>query len=149
METILAAGATGECVVKLTALARAAGINITQYDTDKPLAAADLETIAGAVSYPVDMVLDLPNGQTIKGRLITQPIWDELIVRAAANTGLAFVPNPTTPAPSPSSSASSQSASPTSSPEPPATGTSEPWAASEPTAPTASGAPGDAGDPVT
>lgn len=100
MDTILAAGAQGECPAQLIALLQAAGYigpldaggaQLDQLDADimvlVALAQADL-----GVSEPEELRVTLADGtsQVIKGELVGQATWDALRVKAAHRTGLSL-----------------------------------------------------------
>lgn len=85
MDTILTYGAVGECVSKLTALARAAGVDVAQ--TDK-LDAQTLDTIVTNLGLGEQVEGITTPDQPYKGRLVDSTVWQELRERAAAYTGL-------------------------------------------------------------
>lgn len=86
MDTILTYGAQGECVSKLTALARAAGIDIGQTDQ---LDTDTLDKIVTGIGLGELLDGTTPSSsQPYKGRLVTQAVWDELRARAATQTDL-------------------------------------------------------------
>lgn len=93
MDTILAYGATGECVVKLTALARAAGIDVAQFTDHQVLDDQAINAILTSLGVGDAGERTLPANAVYKGLLVDQDVWDALRAAAAANTGLA-VPSP-------------------------------------------------------
>lgn len=92
-DTILAAGAQGECPARLIALLQAAGYpGGGDADTLTPeimgsVAAAQQEL---HVAEPDELTLTLSDGtqRVIKGKLVGQATWDALRKRAAERTGL-------------------------------------------------------------
>lgn len=98
MDTILAAGATGERVVRFVALARAAGCPVSDYNAETPLGIADLQVILSSLGEAQETILWPPIQQPILGLLATQAVWDTLYARAGALTGLTRLagdPSPT------------------------------------------------------
>lgn len=89
MDTILAYGATGDCVVKLTALARAAGIEIPQKTDGQVLDGQEIETILSSLGLADASERAAVAGAVYKGLVVDQKVWDALRAAAAANTGLA------------------------------------------------------------
>lgn len=107
MDTILAAGAQGECPAQLIALLQAAGYigpldaggpQLDQLDADVMMLVALAQADLG-VSEPEELPVTLADGtsQVIKGALIGQATWDALRVKAAHRTGL-FLVAPKAPA---------------------------------------------------
>ena len=80
-DTILAAGASGESVERLRALAAAAGVGVRQPPT--PLALAEIEMYGGE-----DTTAVLANGAVLTGTLVTTLTWSKLRARAEERTGL-------------------------------------------------------------
>lgn len=85
MDTLLTYGASGECVDRLTALARAAGVDVHQTDQ---LDQATLDTIVTSLALGEQLEGVAETGQAYKGRVINDAVWSELRTRAAARTGL-------------------------------------------------------------
>jgi len=112
MDTVLAAGATGECPKQLLALARAVGIDSLFFPGSGPerlsidsITQTDIAVLQNWAAEngglaPAATQLELYDGQQINGMFITQPIWDLLREKAIAATGLGInIVPPPDPAP--------------------------------------------------
>lgn len=92
MDTILAAGAEGECPEQLLALARAVGIGAAELNF-QAMDAIISKALAIDPNMPqLAVELSLAGGGSVKGAFITQPVWDALRLEAARLTGLLTPP---------------------------------------------------------
>jgi len=87
MDTILAHGAEGAPVAALTALARAAGIDVPQLAAEGAKLGHDvIDTILSNLGLAEQDVRHIAGD--VKGAIVDQHIWDTLREKAAATTGL-------------------------------------------------------------
>ena len=87
MDTILAHGAEGSCVPQLTALARAAGIDVPQLAAQGEKLGHDvIDTILSNLGLAEQDVRHIAGD--VQGAVVDQQIWDALKQKAAATTGL-------------------------------------------------------------
>lgn len=88
MDTLLSHGAEGADVAKLTALARAAGIEVPQYTDTEALAPEVVDAILSNLTLADRDTRYAEAGTPYKGRVIDEPAWEALRDKAAQLTGL-------------------------------------------------------------